>query len=149
MNGVRKGSHFRLSTVAVDTGGEGANVVGPDYYVTISKKIRGGENSREDGEELTVIDEGPVIEPERGHPEEKVVWNDVSAHVMVMGVWNAKDKPTPFRPNKLYCASQKSTIWLRWRRPRYHRKRRKEIKEEVKEAVVASAGVQAVPAGGG
>ena len=111
MNGVRKGSHFRLSTVAVDTGGEGANVVGPDYYVTISKKIRGGENRAEDGEELALIDEGLLIEPERGHPEEKVVWNDVSAHVMVMGVWNAKDKTNTFPAEQaVLCISEEHNL---------------------------------------
>ena len=131
-----------MTTVAVDTGGEGANVVGPDYYVTISEKIRGGKNSREDGEELTVIDGGPLIEPERGHPEEKVVWNDVSAHVMVMGVWNAKDKTNTFPAEQaVLCVSEEHNL--------APLARAEVLKEEVKEAVVASVGVQAVPAGGG
>jgi hypothetical protein len=96
VNGVRESSHFRLSTVTMDTGGESANIVRPDNDITILKEIRGGEYCRQDGEYLALIDEGLLIEPERGHPEQEVVENDISAHVMVVGIGSANDKANAF-----------------------------------------------------
>jgi len=133
VNGVREGGHFRLTTVTVDTGGEGANVVGPDYDVTISEKIRGGKKSHEDGEELALIDEGLLIEPERGHPEEKVVWNDVSAHVMVVGVWDANNETNTLPSEKaVLCVAVEHKL-APWTRAEVPSEGRKAIKEEVKE----------------
>ena len=80
-----------------------------------------------------MIDEGLLIEPERGHPEEEVVGNDVSSHVMVVGVWSANDKTDTFPAKQaVLCVAVEYNL-APLSRAEVPSERRKAIKKEVKE----------------